>query len=399
MASSVATSLLRRGTSPQRWALQPLRHGEQRRTFLSRSSGFFGGDGRRDPTRPIPPPSHFGFAIVPQQNAYVVERFGKFLKVLDPGFHFLIPFVDQIQYVHSLKEEAVPIPEQQAITRDNVTISIDGVLYLRIMDPFAASYGVDNPIFALTQLAQTTMRAELGKITLDSTFESRESLNANIIEAINNAAQPWGVTCMRYEIRDILPPETVRNAMDMQAESERRKRAEILTAEGMKEASIQTAQGEAAGILVLAQANADGIIALSEAMNTRGGHEATSLRLAEQYIAAFGNLAKASNSVILPANAGDPAGMVAQAMAVFSSVTKSAGRGGGEGGGGEGGGGEGGGGEGGGGEGGGGDGGGCSKEKGRRCGCRGKECCRRGCRVEDESRQGCRGCLQGSNQA
>jgi hypothetical protein len=181
----------------------------------------------------IQSPYNFGLVIVPQQRAYVIERFGKFNRVLSPGLHILIPFVDKIAYVHTLKESAIPVPGQTAITMDNVTISIDGVLYVKVQDPVLASYGVSDIYYAMVQLAQTTMRSELGKITLDKTFAERESLNMNIVESLNKAAQPWGIQCLRYEIKDILPPTSVKNAMDMQAEAERRKRAQILDSEGV----------------------------------------------------------------------------------------------------------------------------------------------------------------------
>mmetsp|Transcript_1868 Transcript_1868/g.2807 ORF Transcript_1868/g.2807 Transcript_1868/m.2807 type:complete len:393 (-) Transcript_1868:63-1241(-) len=294
-------------------------------------SGVMGG-GVSSPTSKKSLPLNLGIRIVPQQSAWVIERFGKFSEILQPGLHFLIPVIDRIAYVHSLKEEAFPIPNQQAITRDNVTISIDGVLYVRVVSPYDASYGVEDAIYAVMQLAQTTMRSELGKITLDKTFEERENLNKNIVIAINEAARAWGIECLRYEIRDITPPPSVRQSMDMQAEAERRKRAEILQSEGDRQAQVNAAEGHKRGVIMKAEgeaekielqakATAEGIRLISEALQTPGGRDATSLRIAEQYVEAFGNLAKKSNSVILPANAADPASMVAQAMTVFTTLT------------------------------------------------------------------------------
>jgi len=182
--------------------------------------------------------------FVPQQEAWVVERMGKFNRILDPGINVLIPVLDRIKYVQSLKEIAIDVPKQAAITSDNVTLNIDGVLYLRVIDPYNASYGVEDPEFAITQLAQTTMRSELGKITLDKVFQERENLNANIVEAINKAAQSWGITCLRYEIRDIKLPARVQEAMQMQVEAERKKRAAILESEGIRAADINVAEGK-----------------------------------------------------------------------------------------------------------------------------------------------------------
>ena len=278
-------------------------------------------------------PINIGILVVPQQKAWVVERFGKFQEILKPGLHFLLPLVDQISYVHSLKEEAIPISQQTAITKDNVTIVIDGVLYIRIMDPYLASYGVENPLFAVSQLAQTTMRSELGKITLDKTFEERESLNLNIVESIKSAAEAWGIECLRYEIRDIAPPPSVKAAMDLQAEAERRKRAEILdsegerqsfinVAEGKKQAQILEAEGNAEAILRRAEATAAAIDVVAVAVQAPGGANAVSMSLAEQYVTAFGNIAKSSTTVVLPANTNDPAAMVASALGIYTNLQK-----------------------------------------------------------------------------
>jgi len=280
-----------------------------------------------------PPP--FGFAIVPQQRAYVVERFGKFHKLLTPGLHFMVPFIDRVAYVHSLKEEALQIEKASAITRDNVTLGIDGILYVRVFDPERASYGVENPIFAMSQLAQTTMRSELGKMTLDRTFEERENLNLKIVTAINQAAKPWGIEALRYEIRDIQAPTAVRAAMDLQAEAERRKRASVLQSEGERQSEMNRAEGEKAAIiarseaeaesiLIVAQATASGIKLVSDAVSSKGGYQATSLRVAEKYIEAFAGIAQKGNTIIIPSGVNDVSGMVAQALAVYGKVSQSA---------------------------------------------------------------------------
>ncbi|XP_063151985.1 stomatin-like protein 2, mitochondrial [Candoia aspera] len=282
--------------------------------------------------------------FVPQQEAWVVERMGRFHRILEPGLNFLIPVLDRIRYVQSLKEIVINVPEQSAITHDNVTLQIDGVLYLRVMDAYKASYGVEDPEYAVTQLAQTTMRSELGKLSLDKVFRERESLNASIVDAINQASDYWGIRCLRYEIKDIHVPPRVKESMQMQVEAERRKRATVLESEGTRESAINVAEGqkqaqilaseaekaerinqasgEASAILVKAQAKAEAIRLLSTALAQQNGNMAASLSVAEQYVQAFSQLAKESNTVLLPTNTGDVTSMVAQAMAIFSSLGK-----------------------------------------------------------------------------
>jgi regulator of protease activity HflC (stomatin/prohibitin superfamily) len=280
--------------------------------------------------------------IVPQQQAWIVEKLGKFDRKLEPGLNFVIPFIEKVAYKHSLKEQAIDVNEQTAITNDNVTLTLDGVLYVRIIDPIAASYGVNDPYYAVIQLAQTTMRSELGKMTLDKTFEEREAMNANIVIAINEAAVNWGIQCMRYEIKDISPPQTVLQAMELQMAAERRKRAEILDSEGKRQSQINVAEGnkqeivlrseaaltdqvnrakgEAEAVTLVAEATAKGISVVAKSIAENGGEQAVALKVAEQYIEAFKQLAKEGNTIIVPANANDTGGMVAQAMSIFDTI-------------------------------------------------------------------------------
>lgn len=281
--------------------------------------------------------------FVPQQEAWIVERMGKYHRLLEPGLNILIPVLDKVKYVQSLKEIAIDVPKQSAITSDNVTLNIDGVLYLRIIDAYLASYGVEDPEFAITQLAQTTMRSELGKISLDKVFRERESLNVSIVEQINRASEAWGITCLRYEIRDIKLPSRVQEAMQMQVEAERKKRATILESEGVREADINVAEGkrrsrilaseaeqqeqinkatgEAAALLAVAEARAGSLRFVASALRENYGSNAASLSIAEQYVQAFNKLARTNNTLIIPANAGDVSSLVAQAMTIYNKVS------------------------------------------------------------------------------
>ncbi len=280
--------------------------------------------------------------VVPQQSAFIVERLGKYAKTLQAGFHILVPGIERIAYRHSLKESAIDIAEQICITRDNVQVGIDGVLYLQVMDPARASYGIADYTFAITQLAQTTLRSEIGKIELDRTFEERAKINANVVSELDKASEPWGVKVLRYEIKNINPPRDVIQAMEKQMRAEREKRAVILTSEGERDAKINQAEGEkqrvikeseanrqqqineAAGeaeaILAVATATAEGLRRVAEAIAGAGGREAMQLRVAESYVQQFGNLARTSNTLVIPANVSDIAGMIAMATKVFDQT-------------------------------------------------------------------------------
>ncbi|EEH08018.1 stomatin family protein [Histoplasma capsulatum G186AR] len=284
--------------------------------------------------------------FVPQQTAWIVERMGKFNRILEPGLAILVPFLDRIAYVKSLKEAAIEIPSQNAITADNVTLELDGVLYTRVFDAYKASYGVEDAEYAISQLAQTTMRSEIGQLTLDHVLKERATLNTNITQAINEAAQDWGVVCLRYEIRDIHAPEGVVAAMHRQVTAERSKRAEILESEGQRQSAINIAEGrkqsvilasealrseqinmatgEAEAIMLKAAATAKGIDAVAKAI--RDGQEnaqgAVSLSVAEKYVEAFSKLAREGTAVVVPGNVGDISGMIASAMAVYGKVNE-----------------------------------------------------------------------------
>jgi regulator of protease activity HflC (stomatin/prohibitin superfamily) len=281
--------------------------------------------------------------VVPQQSAYVVERLGKYAATLDAGFHILLPFIDRIRYKHSLKETVIDIPEQVCITRDNVQVSVDGILYLKVLNPQRASYGISDYHFALIQLAQTTLRSEIGKIELDRTFEERTNINVQVVNELDKASEAWGAKVLRYEIKNITPPKGVLDAMEKQMRAEREKRAVILTSEGERDAAINQAEGEkqqvikaseakkqqqineaegaASAILAIAQATAEGLRKVAETIQVPGGQEAVQLRVAEQYITKFGELAKTTNTLILPATVSDVGSMIALAMSAIRQTS------------------------------------------------------------------------------
>jgi regulator of protease activity HflC (stomatin/prohibitin superfamily) len=286
----------------------------------------------------------FSIKFVPQNQSYVIERFGKFKGVQEAGLNFLIPFIDSVAADRSLKEQAVDVPSQSAITKDNISLTVDGVLYFRVLDPYKATYGVDDYVFAVTQLAQTTMRSELGKMELDKTFEERDLLNTNIVAAINQASSAWGVQVLRYEIKDIVPPQSVMQAMEAQMKAERVKRAQILESEGDRQSAINRAEGEKASVVLAAEAEKDeqvlraegeakalvavadaqakALVMIGEAADTPAGQKAVQLELATKAIHAKEMIAKESSLILLPDGASDAANLVTQAMAIIQKNFK-----------------------------------------------------------------------------
>jgi len=282
--------------------------------------------------------------IVPQKVAFIIERLGKYHSTLEAGFHVLIPFLDKVAYKHTLKEQAIDVPPQVCITKDNISVEVDGILYMQCVDPKKASYGINNYQFASTQLAQTTMRSVIGKLDLDKTFEERDTINSVIVEAVDKASDPWGVKVTRYEVKNITPPQSIKDAMEKQMRAEREKRAVIAESEGDKQAKINRAEGdkqeaiarsegemqkrinEAEGraqeIRKVAIATAEGLREIAKAINEKGGMNAVNLRIAEQYVNEFGNLAKTNNTVIIPTNLSDIAGMVKSVTTVLKNQDK-----------------------------------------------------------------------------
>jgi regulator of protease activity HflC (stomatin/prohibitin superfamily) len=280
--------------------------------------------------------------IVPQQQAWIIERLGKYNKTLQPGLSFILPFIDKVAYKHTLKEKAIDVTQQSAITKDNVTLALDGIIYVRIINPMDASYGVEDPYYAVTQLAQTSMRSAIGKLVMDKTFEEREKLNNQIVAAINEAASTWGIQCMRYEIRDINPPSSILKAMEAQVSSERQKRAEILESEGKMQSMINIAEGKKRGVVLnseaemmdkinkakgeaeaiqsVAKATAISIENIAESILKNGGSDAVSMSIAQKYIEAFQKIAKDSNTVIIPSEIGNIGSMTAQAISIFDQI-------------------------------------------------------------------------------
>ncbi|MDG0978095.1 MAG: paraslipin [Halieaceae bacterium] len=283
--------------------------------------------------------------IVPQRQQFVVERLGKYSRTLDAGFHLLIPFLDKVAYKHSMKEIAVDVSQQTCITRDNIQVDIDGLIYIQVVDARAASYGITDYYFATTQLAQTTLRSEIGKIELDKTFEERDVINARVVETVDKAAEPWGIKVLRYEVKDIMPPESVKDALEKQMRAERERRAVVAKSEGERQAQINVsegarqeminlseaqklkqineAEGKAGEIRLIAEATAQGLRAIAAAIREEGGLDAVNLRVAEQYVKEFGQLAKTNNTLIIPSNLGDVGGMVATVMKSMETARQS----------------------------------------------------------------------------
>ena len=283
--------------------------------------------------------------VVPQREQFVIERLGKYAKTLDAGFHILVPFVDVVAYKHTLKEQTVDVPSQSCITKDNLSVEIDGVIYLQVKDARAASYGIQDYMFATSQLAQTTLRSEIGKIELDRTFEERETINSQVVHAVDRAAEPWGVKILRYEIKDIVPPASVKDALEKQMRAERERRAVVASSEGERQARINVSEGErqeainlseaeklrqineaegrAEEIRLIAEATAAGVRAVGAAVSEPGGKDAINLRVAEQWVTEFGKLAKANNTMIVPAQLGDVSTLVSTVMGTMGNIQKS----------------------------------------------------------------------------
>ena len=279
--------------------------------------------------------------IVPQKQAYIIERLGKYANTLEAGFHMLMPLMDRVAYKHSLKEQAIDVPSQQCITKDNIAVEVDGILYMQVVDAKKASYGIENYRFASIQLAQTTMRSVMGKLDLDKTFEERENINSVIVDAVDKASEPWGIKVTRYEVKNILPPQSIKDAMEKQMRAEREKRAEIAVSEGDRQAKINRAEGDKKEVIArsegekqkrineaegrafeiqqVAQATAEGIRKIAAAINEEGGSAAVNLRIAEQYLTEFGKLAKENNTMIIPSDLADIAGVIKTASSVLRS--------------------------------------------------------------------------------
>jgi regulator of protease activity HflC (stomatin/prohibitin superfamily) len=280
--------------------------------------------------------------VVPQREQFVIERLGKYAKTLDAGFHILVPFVDVVAYKHTLKEQTLDVPSQSCITKDNISVEIDGVIYMQVSDARGASYGIENYVFATSQLAQTTLRSEIGKIELDRTFEERETINAQVVAAVDRAAEPWGVKILRYEIKDIVPPASVKDALEKQMRAERERRAVVATSEGERQSRINVsegdrqeainlseaeklrqineAEGRAEEIKLIAQATAQGLREVASALSEPGGREAVNLRVADQWVKEFGKLAQTNNTMIVPAQLGDVATMVSTVMGTMGNI-------------------------------------------------------------------------------